>query len=330
MSSGFLRGLALSIISGLAFTGCSLSGQKPGLITPAQATGVVKTFWNQNNKALQSGEPGVWTQLEAGLQEQYDEANTVARLATKSPSLQPSPISDIRVYVSRQTSYPIFFTASLTSVTHDAAGRNTSTPDIGMLDFSKPSSSDRWKLINSVSLGTNPLPQFPFDSDGYVVAPDHAGAASLKAANVSSAWADFVNGVIAGKPDSAVFAPGDMTTTLATKLKTDAAGSSIDAVHVQAFPEQGYQSQTASDGSLFVFFTATYDLRHMLANGVCAVQDANRKNWGGLVAPGRYGVIDYKLAVFGLAVVPPRSTRHKVQVYGYEGEYHAVVAGAGC
>src|SRR5438445_512443 len=228
MSSAFLRGLALSTLSGLVFTGCSLSGQKPGLITPSQATGVVKTFWSLNNKALQSSDPNVWTQLEGGLQEQYDEANTAARVATKTPSLQPSPISNIRVYVSRQTSYPAFFTASLTSVTHDAAGRNTGTPDIGILDFSKPSSSARWTLINSVSLGTNPLLQFQHDSDGYVVAPDKVGAPAVKAANVSSAWADFMNGVIAGKAASGIFAPGDMTTTLATKLKTDAAGSSID------------------------------------------------------------------------------------------------------
>jgi hypothetical protein len=330
VSSRIRHGLVLSVLSCLVLAGCSLSGQKPGLITPAQANGIVKTFWSENNKALQSSDPKVWTTLESGLQEQNDEANTAARVATNRPALQPAPVSNIQVYVSRQTSYPAFFTASAKTVTHDSGGRITSTPDVEILDFSKPGSSDRWKLINSVSLGTNPLPQFQFDSDGYVVAPGNVGAPSMKPARVSSAWADYVNGVIAGKPEPGIFAPGDMTTTFASDLKTAATPGPDEHVHVEAFPEEGYQSQTLSDGRPFVFFTDTYDVRHEALVGFCTQQGANRQNWGGLVAPGHYSVIDFKAAVFALALVPLKGTKQKVLVYGYGSGYHADVSSAGC
>ena len=167
-------------------------------------------------------------------------------------------------------------------------------------------------------------------SDGYVVAPSHAAAPSTKPAQVSAAWADYVNGVIAGKADTGTLAPGDMTSTFATDLKAAATPGPNEHVHVEAYPEEGYQSQTLSDGSRLVFFTDTYDVRHEPLVGFCTDQGANRQSWGGLVAPGRYSVIDFKAAVFALALVPPKGTKQKVRIYGYGSAYHADVSTAGC
>jgi hypothetical protein len=310
--------------------GCSLSSQKAGLITPDGATKVVRTWWAANEKAIRSTDPKVWTGLESGLTEQVDELGTTTRAALKGPTLQPRPISDVRVYVGRQSSYPIFFTASIRTVTHDAAGRNTSTPDVEVLDFSRPSSSESWKLIDSVSLGTNPLPQFQLDSDGYVVAPSGASPPLVKPGQISADWAAYVNGVIQSRPAADVFAPGVMTTTLAAIFKDLASGRPGQSIRVEFYAENGYQSQTLSDGSLLVFFTATYDERHSAINGACLIQDANRTQWGGFVDPGTYSVIDFLGAVLGLAVIPPKATKAKVKVYGYTDDYQVNDASTPC
>jgi hypothetical protein len=248
----------------------------------------------------------------------------------KSPIQQPRPISQVQVYLARQSSYPSFFTASLRTVTSDAAGQITSTPDIEILDFSKPSSSERWKMINGVALGTNPLPQFQFDSNGYIVAPAKVTSPLIKPNQVSAAWAAYMNSVIQGKTDSANLAPGEMTSTLASDLKSVAAGGPPDSVRVEVYDESGYQSQTLSDGSLLVFFTATYDIRHTPITGYCEVQNANHQPWGDLVAPGHYTVIDFHVAAFGVAVVPPKDNKTKVRVYGYTETYQANTSSPGC
>src|SRR5436190_10000935 len=112
----------------------------------------------------------------------------------------------------------------------------------------------------------------------------------------SAACTIYANGVIHGKRDSGIISLGEVTSTLAHNLKDAAAGQPLDSVTVQAFPEVGYQSQTASDGSLYVFFTATYDVHHTPKSRYCEAQNADHQPWGGLVAPGQYTVIDYKLA----------------------------------
>jgi hypothetical protein len=322
MSPDLLRRLTVALMtSAVVLAGCSLSSQKPGLITPAGAARVVRTWWAANETANQSSDPKVWTSLESGLQEQVDERATASRAALKGPTPQRRPISNVRIYVGRQSSYPIFFTASVQTALLDATGRITSTPDIELLDFSRPTSSDRWKLINGVGLGTNPLPQFQLDSDGYVVAPSGVSAPLIKPARISPEWAAYVNNVIQSRPAAETFAPGLMTTTLASIYKDLAAGRPGQSIHVEFYPESGYQSQTMSDGSLLVFFTATFDERHSAVSGVCLIQDAGRRQWGGPVDPGGYSVIDFEGAVFGLAVIPPRGGKAKVKVYGFTGTY---------
>jgi hypothetical protein len=330
MRSGLIGGLVVLVLGGSLLPGCSIGSQKPGVITPAQATGVVRTWWTANERAAQSSDPKVWTNLKSGLQEQLSEAVTAARAALKSPAPQPRPISKVQVYLSRQSSYPAFFTASLRTVTQDASGQITDTPDIEMLDFSRPSSSERWKLINGVALATNPVPQFQFDSDGYVVAPARVPAPLIKPGQVSTAWTGYLNGVVQGKPDSEIFAPSEMTSTLASDLKSVATGGPLESVRVEVYAESGYQSQTLSDGSLLVFFTATYDIRHTLMSGYCTVQSASYEPWGDLVTPGRYAVIDFESAAFAVAVVPARDSKAKVKVYGYSDNYLANTASAGC
>lgn len=330
MRSSVFAGLVLVVVSGLPLTGCSLSGQKPGLITPAQATKVVRTWWAANEKASQSSDPKVWASLESGLQEQVDENATTARATLTSPTLQPRPINQVQVYVARQHSYPSFFTASLKTATHDVTGKVTGTPDIEMLDFSKPGPSDPWTVINGVSFGTNPLPRFEFDSDGYLVAPAQVPTPLMKPSQVSAAWAGYLNGVIQGKPDSGIFAPGEMTSTLAHNLGDVAAGGPLDTVTVQAYPEKDYQSQTLSDGSLSVFFAATYDVHHTPKSGYCEVQNADHQPWGALIAPGHYTVIDYKVAALGLAVVPSRDSKRHVNAYGFTDYYQVSAAVGSC
>jgi hypothetical protein len=185
-------------------------------------------------------------------------------------------------------------------------------------------------LIDGLALGTNPVPQFQFDSDGYVIAPARVAAPLTKPGQVSTAWARYLNGVVQGKPDSAIFAPGEMTSTLGSDLKSVAAGGPRESVRVEVYAESGYQSQTLSDGSLLVFFTATYDIRHTLMSGYCTVQSASYEPWGDLVAPGRYTVIDFESAAFALAVVPAKDSKAKVKVYGYTDSYQANTASAGC
>ena len=58
MRSGVRLGLLTLALICLLLGGCS-SGQKAGLITPAHAASVVKSWWAANEKALQSTDPKV-------------------------------------------------------------------------------------------------------------------------------------------------------------------------------------------------------------------------------------------------------------------------------
>ena len=79
-----------------------------------------------------------------------------------------------------------------------------------------------------------------------------------------------------------------------------------------------------------MFFTATYDVHHTPKSGYCEAQDADHQPWGGLVAPGNYSVIDYKLAALGLALIPPKDSKRKVNALGSTSFYQVSAAVGSC
>lgn len=279
---------------------CSGPGAGPaaGIVTPAQAQQVVRDYWRLNEQANIGSDPAAWGQIEGGLLQQADVADTdAARKLGLARLAAPRPLRRVSVYVPRQRSYPAEFVALIETVDTDQGGQPTSTP-LGFYDHfvRQPGAGGRWIADFAATADLARPMRFALDGDGYAgsLAPQASGYVAQPAALGDVYAAYLSSGVASGTPHGP-FVAGSRTTDAVRGARA----------YQERMTRQGYRisldyspppyvhAYRGADGSAIVLFalqlTNTVQLQDPTT---CIVQPAdNLRLWGSLVAPGSYSVV---------------------------------------
>jgi len=223
-----------------------------------------------------------------------------------------SAISRRRVYVPRQTQYPLQFLAS----------ERVSDGSAQLLVFTRPTEAEGWKVSTAVSLATGPVPELVRDHDGYTAPLDADRAAALKVPPdaVAPALADlWTRSEEGGTPSSELFEPGLLTDRAVSSLVGELAASGIGGDVLFRFepaPFPVVASPMTRGRALVLFALSVHEtIRPTGGNGVL-VQPRSREVFGGLVIPGRYGTVRFDRLMLLAAVVPPGATKARIRVIG--------------
>jgi len=227
-------------------------------------------------------------------------------------------ISRRRVYVPRQTQYPLQFLAS----------ERVSDGSTQLLVFTRPTEAEGWRVSTAVSLVTGPVPELTGDRDGYtaLLDADHAAALKVHPDGIASALADlWARSNEGATPSSELFEPGLLTDGAVSAFVGVLAASGIDGDVLFSFEPAPFPvvASPMTRGRALVLFALSVDetIRPTGGDGVL-VQPRSRGVFGGLVRPGRYGTVRFDRLMLLAAVVPPGGTTARIRVIG---EYSGIV-----
>lgn len=267
------------------------AGPQP-VVTPAQAREVVTALWPLREQARATGDLAALAQVDTAAALEGD------RLWVGCRCHRPGarPLKELQVHVPRQASYPAQFLAQV--VTTD--GPQITWGEI--MIFTRVSARDSWQVALATGGGVDAgsrLPMLPLAEDlqGFAVRPDsglHPRAVSM-AGRLTGFWTKAkINGVI---PDPAEF--GLMPGTWTTKRAGAIAAHPQDSVNENHL--RGHFTYLADPNApLFEYLVKGSDLACTVVReevvwtppaGLFAIQDAQQRNWGGSLAPGRYRTI---------------------------------------
>ena len=260
------------------------------LITPVQARRLVDELWPLRDQAIATRNVGMLSALETGPALAVDVERIDSGAAPDRQNPGPAAPSDLKIYVPRQTRWPVrFLTEALTT----AAGRRF----VELMIFARHSPKSAWQVVfdtGNFQGDDLPLQLLPDSRDiqGYDVIPhlkqiDPAQVVPALAAYWQS-WLDT------GAPPSTgpTFDPGPWTTEYGQYLahSQDTRDPAIGLItHVT------YGAPRASPNEVWTF--GVYENGELVCSpmhettivyGGIAEQDAQRQKWGPLLAPGLY------------------------------------------
>jgi len=310
--------VSVTLLAGFApSAGRTRSEASHVVVTPAQAKAAV-TAWSQRiDTALPSFDVNILSQVEAPPLLALDTPVFQDAKARGAPAPPVTTISNVIVYVPKQTSYPAQFLAHI----EGSLGFNA------MYLFVKTSKHDPWKAIYQTNLLANAtLPDVALDRHGYATTiPERQAKRQLKIdpATLSRAYSDFLNqSAQANAPaSSAIFSPD-----IAQQLLSALANSPIPpGQHVFTYAAADYPtySYRTRDGGAFSLVAVSSDIRATASGG--AAITFSQPLFG--LGPGqRYQSTDiHGMFLVGLSV-PPGTTAALVTS---PAEYDAVTSANG-
>lgn len=316
----------------VAGTSVSVAQTSPS-VTPAEAKNVVETYAQANatnNEKLDSTGQGT---IEGPPLQTIDAATYRDAEGRGLTTLgQQVKVDKIRVYVPKQSAYPLQFLASY-RVTPPQDGEQQQQ----LLVFVRASEAEPWRVTMAAQLapGLSP-PKIATSSDGLATIVDAQSAGSLreKPELLAAGLSELFNRLIEGKKSAnrKLFAPGPLTTEVADRMaqqvratRKSGAGAQLKFEPAQ-FAPVAYRS--AKRSAIVLFVLALHEAFDPAA-GRSLPQPASQDAFGGLVAPGQYAAVRIdRLAIFA-AWVPESRTKHAVEVIAiYEGVVQALAVPA--
>jgi hypothetical protein len=307
--------------------GCSLPlvGGAPDVVTPAQAVVVVRQNWTTGEKANLALDNSLQEANEAEPALAVDTYSFQSEQATGRAQKVARPLNSVTALVPHQSGYPAQFLAEVTTVLIDQnhPDQLTTTADRYLVEFGKASAAASWKAEAFAELAVGKdFPSFARDQGGYatLVATQDYGGYGIAAGGLAQALADYLRAYEGGQKP-ATFAPGPFTDQNATQLQQ----------HFSHMRDLGYQqtdsynpldyvrAYQAADRSALVMFGFDETITTTVAPGQCIVQDPNRQNWDGTLAPGAYSTLAEHERVLWLASDPAGGGTAKPSVLGSYG-----------
>jgi len=256
------------------------------VVTPAQAKEITGTIFHLRAAALAAQDRPAFQQIDTGVVLESDIP------ACGCLGERFGAITDMSVFVPRQTSYPASFMA-------EVATTNAGTPSIENVVVVRNSAADSWRLAveNVVTFpsGQLHLDAPVADAGGYDAAPTASPAASATLfRQLATYWQSWKN--TGAAPSPSPFDSGAFTTGKGAELAAhpqdqlqdnglfghyDYAYDTGDAVYT--FAVNGGWSVSCSAVRHTTLFTPR--------SGDLAVQDPARHNWGPTLAPGSYDAL---------------------------------------
>jgi hypothetical protein len=208
----------------------------------------------------------------------------------------------LRVYVPRQTAWPVRFLAEVPTTT-DAQ------PWLELLVFTRASAHSRWRVVYDTGFGALPggtVSPEPgnFDAESYDIVPAGeipAGDAVPNLARYWQAWRDDAYPPAAVPP----WAAGTWTTEYGQSV-----ADRQDQIGDNGLPEHiTYGNEPAPAGEVWTFGVWNEELvcspMHQTTTWTGpAHQDANRQKWGPDLAPGVYRTVTAQILREGCVLVP--------------------------
>jgi hypothetical protein len=310
-----LRAAALcSIAAGVACSGLTLPGSRAAaaIITPADATQVVRDFWRLNEKANTSSD---WAaargQIEGGLLQEADVADGNAMRALGLTSLTAArPLNRVAVYVPRQRSYPAEFVALLETVDLDQGGQLTSEPLAFYAHSVRTAEDERW-IADFAAIGDLGRPlRFALDGDGYASSVAlQAGGYVVTPSALGDAYVGYLSSGLASGTPRGPFTAGSRTTDAVRGARGFQESMARQGYRVSIdYSTRPYlHAYRGADGFGIVLFALQVTSTVQLADpSLCIIQPAdNLRAWGTLVPPGSYSMVASDDLSQLIAIDPP-------------------------
>jgi hypothetical protein len=275
------------------------------VVTPPLARRIVSAVWPLRDRALAGRDLATVRALESGPALAVDVARMRSGGAPNRPTPDRAVPSGTRVYVPRQSSWPVRFLAEVPT-TSDAQ------PWIEMLIFTRASARARWHVVYDTGFGAQPgstVSPEPgnFDEEGYDEVPAGEIPADDAVPNLArywQAWRDDPNPPAAVPP----WAPGTWTTEYVQSV-----ADRQDQVGDNGLPEHiAYRDNPAPAGEVWTFGVWNEELvcspMHQTTTWTGpAHQDANRQKWGPDLAPGVYRTVTADILREACVLVPRAS-----------------------
>jgi hypothetical protein len=306
----FWAALAATVI--VWATGCGvLLGPGPGVVTPAQATQVVRDYWRVNERAAMSHDADLFGSVQTGLLQEADTAIDKAAHALGAPGLAaPRPLRRVTVYVPRQRGYPAEFLALIETVGTNDQGQPTKDPIAFYDHFSRATAGAKWLADFASDVDPQRPLKFALDGDGYAsTVPANAGGYALKPEAVGDALIGYYSsGVESGTPqgpfDIGKYSSGSVVSQRQYRDIVAQAGNLVSIDYTTRPFERAYRGAA---GSAIVLFAvqATASVTTSDPNHRCLLQPPDLRAWGGLVPAGSYSSLGIDDLLEMIAADPP-------------------------
>ena len=300
----------------LALGGCGLPSVIPGpLVTPDAAVAAVTHHWDINRQALRATSAArakqLIEQVESGDALRMDEAVITREADARGTGGAPRPAipgaTGVRVFVPRQTTYPVVFLSVRNQAQSDPSGAPTGKSVQVLEVFRRASAAEAWRNTGyaEIAPGLEAKLDIAVDREGYATFADGAPGGH----DLSVIYTTYMAALLSGHP-----APADKR-VLAGPL-TDQFVAQLQHALAQLPGVKGVASFSASSsqtglmlksnaGGRFVIFDNQYDLATTPLTGGCitagpgsgapgsyaSVTQHLLQNVGALVAPGAAGSV---------------------------------------
>ncbi len=312
--------LALLLGAAAATAGCSLGAERsaPDVVSPAQASQVANAFWQANEKANMARDRKLQGEHEDGPAGAMDDARYQADAATGSV-LQKAPrrLRSVFVYVPHQDRFPAQFAAILsTDSLNDAGLADASKPLIFLNIFTRAGVAAPWRTTFEATLD-KPLRLFT-GADGYVSPWPVRAQLAIAPKEVAALYTRYVTGATS---DPRIAATGRLSTERQTAAQRrnalNAAGTAESLAGADSAPFSDLYAYPTLDGGAVVMATsALLDRYAPKAADMCLVQTATQPYWNGLVRPGRFHEVAFRLLADVVFIDPPHRAGNTTDLVG--------------
>lgn len=312
--------LALLLFAAAATAGCSLGAERsaPDVVSPAQAKQVANAFWQANEKANMARDRKLQSEHEDGPAGAMDDAQYQADAAVGAV-LQKAPrrLRSVSVYVPHQERFPAQFAAILGTDSLSGVGlADASKPLIFLNVFTRAGVAAPWKTTFEAILD-KPL-RLSTGTDGYVSPWPVRAQLTVAPTEVASLYTRYVTGAAS---DGRIAATGRLSTERQTEAKRrdalNAAGTAESLAGADSAPfSDVYAYPTPGGGAVVMATSALLDGYAPKAADMCLVQTASQPYWNGLVRPGRFHGVAFRLLADVVFIDPPHSAGNTADLVG--------------
>lgn len=282
-------------------------GNADGTIARHDAFAVVQELWAQRERALAEDDVDTIERLETGVAREVDIVAAREDLARRGPSvaLGGREFRGVNVTVGTEPGYPATFLAQLSTSGH---GDEASTRFIHILVLTREDHASPWRLAFDADYGGG----LKFVHEYYEGPGPTWIDPALVHQELAEYWQHWKNAGTA--PDESLFGPGPWTTERGELIASVPQDSLRDVCRCRTHFE--YSVDVGADG-LYRFGLPEGEL-------VCSAvrihtvdrprwklrllrQDPDRRNWGGLLAPGWYRSIEERNSYQTCILIRPES-----------------------